>query len=111
MNAASGTALDTNWPSTVSPQRYGFIGIGVMGWGMASNLRAKLPPDATLVVCEINKERLDQWLKTAPGPVIVATTPKEVAEQSVRLQKDEKEKVLISNITVLLEPSAVCHVC
>lgn len=65
------------------PCRYGFIGIGVMGWGMANNLRAKLPASATLVVCEINTERLDRWLEQAPGPVSVAATPKAVAEQSV----------------------------
>lgn len=85
MDATPDTTLDTSRPSAVSPQpqRYGFVGIGVMGWGMANNLRAKLPPDATLVICEVNKDRLDQWLKQAPGPVSVAATPKAVAEQSV----------------------------
>ena len=84
MDPISGTTLDTTRPGAVSSRRYGFIGIGVMGWGMANNLRAKLPPNATLVVCEINKERLEQWLGQAPGLVSVATTPKAVAEQSVR---------------------------
>ncbi|CAK7234933.1 hypothetical protein SBRCBS47491_009118 [Sporothrix bragantina] len=66
-----------------STTRYGFIGIGVMGWGMANNLRAKLPQTDTLVVCEINTERLEQWVAQAPpGPVSVASTPREVAEQS-----------------------------
>lgn len=85
MEATLATAPDTSRPSadSLQPQRYGFVGIGVMGWGMANNLRAKLPPNATLVICEINKDRLDQWLKQTPGPVSVAATPKEVAEQSV----------------------------
>ncbi|CAK7234987.1 hypothetical protein SCUCBS95973_009117 [Sporothrix curviconia] len=40
---------------------------------MANNLRAKLPQTDSLVVCEINTERLQQW---------VALSPREVAEQS-----------------------------
>lgn len=65
------------------PLRYGFIGLGVMGWGMANNLRAKIPESASLCVCEISKERLIKWLAQAPGPVSVAATPREVVEQSV----------------------------
>lgn len=42
-----------------------------------------MPTSASLVVCEIAKERLDQWVAQAPGPVSVATTAKAVAEQSV----------------------------
>lgn len=65
------------------PLRYGFIGLGVMGWGMANNLRAKIPDIASLCVCEVSKERLIKWLAQAPGPVSVADTPREVLEQSV----------------------------
>lgn len=68
------------------PLRYGFIGLGVMGWGMASNLRAKVPESASLCVCELSKERLVKWLAQAPGPVSVAATPREVVEQSVGSQ-------------------------
>ncbi|CAK7225612.1 hypothetical protein SEUCBS140593_005959 [Sporothrix eucalyptigena] len=54
-----------------------------MGWGMANNLRAKLPAHNTLTVCEINSKRLEQWVEQAPpGPVSVASSPREVAEQS-----------------------------
>ncbi|GJN79921.1 hypothetical protein PLIIFM63780_003445 [Purpureocillium lilacinum] len=64
------------------PLRYGFIGLGVMGWGMANNLRTKIPALATLCVCEISDERLIKWLAQAPGPVSVASNPKAVVEQS-----------------------------
>ncbi|UNI23000.1 3-hydroxyisobutyrate dehydrogenase [Purpureocillium takamizusanense] len=64
------------------PQRYGFIGLGVMGWGMANNLRAKIPASATFCVCEISDKRLGEWLAQAPGPVSVAASPKAVIEQS-----------------------------
>lgn len=73
------------------PFRYGFIGLGVMGWGMANNLRAKIPASASLCVCEISEERLNKWLAQAPGSASVAATPKEVVEQSV------SHKVLFSN--------------
>lgn len=68
------------------PLRYGFIGLGVMGWGMANNLRSKVPETASLCVCEISKERLVKWVAQSPGPVSVANTPKEVIEQSVSQQ-------------------------
>ena len=67
-----------------SSTRYGFIGLGIMGWGMANNLREKIPASASLCVCEISTERLNKWLAQAPGPASVAATPKEVVEQSVR---------------------------
>lgn len=63
--------------------RYGFIGLGVMGWGMANNLRSKLPKASSFVVCELVKSRRDEWVAQAPGVVSVANSPREVAEQSV----------------------------
>ena len=68
------------------PLRYGFIGLGVMGWGMANNLRTKIPASATLCVCEISDERLRKWLAQAPGPVSVVSNPMAVVEQSVSQQ-------------------------
>ncbi|KAI8954080.1 3-hydroxyisobutyrate dehydrogenase, variant [Xylaria longipes] len=64
--------------------RYGFIGIGVMGWGMAMNLRQKTPKEAKMVICEINESRRDQFIQEAQskGVVAVVNTPREVAEQS-----------------------------
>lgn len=67
--------------------RYGFIGIGVMGWGMAMNLRQKIPKEAKMVICEINESRRNQFIQEvqSKGAVTVANSPKEVAEQSVSL--------------------------
>ncbi|KAI1369442.1 NAD binding domain of 6-phosphogluconate dehydrogenase-domain-containing protein [Xylaria arbuscula] len=64
--------------------RYGFIGIGVMGWGMAMNLRQKIPKEARMVICEINESRRNQFVQEvqSKGAVTVADSPKEVAEQS-----------------------------
>lgn len=66
-----------------TPCRYGFIGLGVMGWGMAYNLRSFVPSSSRLTICEISEERREQWVLQAPGPVYVGKTPKAVAQNSV----------------------------
>lgn len=63
--------------------RFGFIGLGVMGFGMANNLRSKIPSSSQVCICEIVRERQDQWLRQAPAEVVTASTPAGVAEQSV----------------------------
>ncbi|KAK5624341.1 hypothetical protein RRF57_000057 [Xylaria bambusicola] len=64
--------------------RYGFIGVGVMGWGMAMNLRQKIPKEAKMVICEISESRRNQFLQEvqSKGAVKAANNPKDVAEQS-----------------------------
>ncbi len=66
---------------------YGFIGLGVMGYGMAGNLRAKIPKSSTLVVCELVESRRDKFVAEAEGLVTVAKSPKAVAEQAVSYRK------------------------
>ena len=63
---------------------YGFIGIGVMGYPMAQNLRRRIPRQARLIVREINESAVRKFLaETSPGDQIFkASTPKEVAEQA-----------------------------
>jgi 3-hydroxyisobutyrate/3-hydroxypropionate dehydrogenase len=63
---------------------YGFIGIGVMGYGMAMNLRRKIPPTSKLILCEINQERREQYLREASpnGLIEVAETPRQVAQKA-----------------------------
>ncbi|KAK5951428.1 hypothetical protein OHC33_007484 [Knufia fluminis] len=62
---------------------YGFIGIGVMGFPMAQNLRRRIPSSSKLIICEINKSAVDKFLcETQPSENIsVASTPKEIAQQ------------------------------
>jgi 3-hydroxyisobutyrate/3-hydroxypropionate dehydrogenase len=62
---------------------YGFIGIGVMGWGMAQNLRRKMPKSSALIICELNKPRRDKFIAETEGLVKVGESPKEIAEQAV----------------------------
>jgi 3-hydroxyisobutyrate/3-hydroxypropionate dehydrogenase len=63
---------------------YGFIGIGVMGYGMAMNLRRKIPSTSKLILCEINQARREQFVGEASpnGPIEVAHTPRQVAEKA-----------------------------
>lgn len=62
---------------------FGFIGLGIMGWGMAKNLRAKIPTASVLNVCEINKPRLDEFVSSTPGKIQVCDSPLEVVQSSV----------------------------
>lgn len=62
---------------------YGFIGLGTMGYGMAQNLRSKIPKSSTLIVCEVVERRRDQFVAETEGVIKVAHSPKEVAEHAV----------------------------
>lgn len=63
---------------------YGFVGIGVMGYGMAMNLRTKVPSSCRFLLCEINEERRKQFVDEASskGNIEVVQSPKELAEQA-----------------------------
>jgi 3-hydroxyisobutyrate dehydrogenase-like beta-hydroxyacid dehydrogenase len=63
----------------------GYIGLGQMGYGMALNIRQKIPPSAKLIVCELVDERRQQFETEARqfGLVESAKSPKEVAEKAV----------------------------
>lgn len=62
---------------------YGFIGIGVMGFPMAQNLRRRIPQTSKLIINEINKPAVKKFLaETQPGENITAvSTAKEIAQQ------------------------------
>jgi 3-hydroxyisobutyrate dehydrogenase-like beta-hydroxyacid dehydrogenase len=62
---------------------YGFIGLGVMGYGMAINLRKKIPKSSTLIVCELVECRRDKFVAETQGATKVAQSPREVAQQAV----------------------------
>ncbi|KAK9776853.1 hypothetical protein SCAR479_06591 [Seiridium cardinale] len=87
-----------------SPRRldsYGFIGLGQMGYQMAKNLQAKLPPSDSIRIFDLNKEaaqRLAQEMKgsqTGGASVEVAQSVNEAAKNSDTV------------ITCLPEPSHV----
>ncbi|EXJ55551.1 3-hydroxyisobutyrate dehydrogenase [Cladophialophora yegresii CBS 114405] len=62
---------------------WGFIGLGAMGYPMAKNLRAKIPEGDVLTIFDLNKASLEQFTQEAtPSGVVVAKSPREVAEKS-----------------------------
>ncbi|KAI9799837.1 MAG: hypothetical protein M1825_004398 [Sarcosagium campestre] len=84
---------------------WGFVGLGRMGFPMAKNLRAKLPPTDTLFIHDLNTNATQTFAEevgvAAPGTdtgVHIARNPREVAENADTV------------ITVLPEPSHVKNV-
>jgi hypothetical protein len=56
-----------------------------MGFPMARNLRAKIPPSSRLVICEVVESQIKKFIieTKGTGEIQVARTPREVAEQAV----------------------------
>ncbi|KAH8902697.1 hypothetical protein BR93DRAFT_919803 [Coniochaeta sp. PMI_546] len=59
-----------------------FIGIGVMGYPMAKNLRAGLGKEKTLLVCDVSKEALGRFVRETEGqgPVKIVSNGFEAAK-------------------------------
>lgn len=67
---------------------YGFIGLGNMGFGMAKNVRQKIPQKSKMIVCELVKSQRDEFCSTIEGDIETAETPKEVAQRCVCMYFD-----------------------
>lgn len=64
--------------------RYGFIGLGKMGYPMARNLRSKLPAGDTFTVYDVNADSTRQFRdELSAFDVKVAENVKTVVENSV----------------------------
>ena len=69
--------------------RYGFVGLGRMGYPMALNLLRKTTPQSTFTIFDVNPLSLSKFMNqaaTIPNTpkVSVAKTPRELAERSVK---------------------------
>lgn len=75
-------------------------GLGAMGYSMASNLRKKLPPTATLYINDINASSCHRFIKeySSYGPIAAVGTAREAATNS---------KVLISIVPGAQDVNAV----
>ncbi|GAD93963.1 3-hydroxyisobutyrate dehydrogenase, putative [Paecilomyces variotii No. 5] len=62
----------------------GFIGVGKMGFGMAGNIRKKMPATATLHIYDVNRAACHEFVQkfSALGPIEIRKTSKEVAARS-----------------------------
>lgn len=70
--------------TTSRHERYGFIGLGQMGYRMAKNLRAKLPAEDSLIVHDVNKKAAEDFVAEVGASTMVAESTRQVAEESVR---------------------------
>ncbi|KAF7563137.1 hypothetical protein G7046_g943 [Stylonectria norvegica] len=59
-----------------------FIGLGVMGYPMAKNLRAGLGPETTMLICDVDAKALERFKQetAGQGPVSVITNGFEAAQ-------------------------------
>jgi hypothetical protein len=57
-----------------------------MGYSMAVNLRTKMNPSATLLVCDVNEVAIEKFLKQMEGKgnIEVVKSGKEAASRAVR---------------------------
>ena len=60
------------------------VGLGVMGYPMAKNLRARLSEKTLLLICDVNKDALERFRSETTGPVEIVQNGKEAAERAVR---------------------------
>ncbi|KAF9268663.1 hypothetical protein L218DRAFT_1048219 [Marasmius fiardii PR-910] len=70
--------------STSLPSRFGWVGLGAMGFPMASQLQQKLPAGCKLCVFDVNEEVTKRFVDKVSGsiPVSIAQSAREVAEDS-----------------------------
>lgn len=54
-----------------------------MGFGMAKNVRQKIPSSSKMIVCELAKAQRDEFCSTIEGDIETAESPKEIAEKCV----------------------------
>lgn len=78
------------WTSTTAPtpKRYGFVGLGQMGYPMAMNLLRKTTPQSTFTIYDVNPMSLSRFVNESASipnspSVSVAHHPKDLAERSV----------------------------
>jgi len=77
------------------PRRFGWVGLGQMGYPMVTNLRRKLPKDRSLVIYDLDRSTCERFMKDwmddtelgqgGVGELSIVGNAKEVAENSVCL--------------------------
>ncbi|TFK66543.1 hypothetical protein BDN72DRAFT_844225 [Pluteus cervinus] len=69
--------------SSAFPSSFGWVGLGAMGYPMATQLRKKIPLTTPLFIYDINTNALHQFASDLPGfDIRIVGSSKEVAEQS-----------------------------
>ncbi|THV06224.1 hypothetical protein K435DRAFT_826045 [Dendrothele bispora CBS 962.96] len=97
-NANTNAPSESNSSSPQLPKRFGWVGLGQMGYPMVTNLRRKLPRDRTLVVYDLDRGACERFVKdwemdrekeetgaevgTGVGELRIMGSAKEVTENS-----------------------------
>lgn len=66
------------------PKKIGWVGLGLMGYPMATNLLKKME-DAEFYVYDVVQDSIDKFVKEGNGRVHACASSKEVADKSVCL--------------------------
>jgi 3-hydroxyisobutyrate dehydrogenase-like beta-hydroxyacid dehydrogenase len=82
---------------TALPLTLGFVGLGAMGKPMVINLANKLPSGAIVHVHDVVEAAVEELCASYPNRVVRCANAKEVAENSVCLDKD-----ILKHLTPLL---------
>ena len=67
----------------VQPQQLGFVGLGIMGMPMASNIISKSPSGSTLYIYDIYSDIMRKFALVHGRCVVVCESPKEVSTKAV----------------------------
>lgn len=80
-----GTTMSIATEDTIFPTRFGWVGLGAMGYPMAVQLRRKIPQTASFYIFDLDKPALERFVHETAGfgTVTIANSSKEVAEHSV----------------------------
>jgi 3-hydroxyisobutyrate dehydrogenase len=70
--------------ANIAADSIGFIGLGAMGMWMAVHLAEKLPESTKLQVYDIVPALVEELYSQYPNKIIKASSPKGVADKSVR---------------------------
>ncbi len=73
------------------PQNIGWIGLGLMGLPMATNLVKKMDKSTVFYVYDVVEESVKKFVEAGEGRVTACSSSKEVADKSVREQMSSRQ--------------------
>lgn len=62
-----------------------FLGLGMMGYPMAANIRKKMPSSSTFYIFDVSKAALERFVSEhgSAGEIVIASSSKEVVDNAV----------------------------
>ncbi|KAK6335427.1 hypothetical protein TWF696_002204 [Orbilia brochopaga] len=88
--------------SSAAQAKWGFVGLGQMGYPMAKNLRAKVPQADSLIIYDINESTTRQFVEEASDPAHAAGASVTVAKSLQDVARNSE-----TVITMLPQPKHV----